>query len=230
MSVEYFLRDKESKDIEKRILLVSVRNLGKNSFGQEILYPDVLWEADPIDVAYKVMDGTHEIVDCTGNPAGILQFMEHLSMDATHYYRILDKDSHYSDILCLCGSTRFYRQFMQIYYEETMSGKIVLMPGFDYRVGPDEHGEKIGIQNILLEDQVGNELGIPNPEKIKRRLDILHMTKISMSNCIYVIDVGGYVGESTKKEIEHATKIECKIRYWSMEKEGAKGGYSSRSE
>ena len=50
-------------------------------------------------------------------------------------------------------------------------------------------------------------------EKTKKMLDEMHKQKIDMSDEIYVINVGGYIGESTKSEIEYA-KRKCKKIYY----------------
>lgn len=41
----------------------------------------------------------------------------------------------------------------------------------------------------------------------------MHKQKIDMSNEIYVINVGGYIGESTKNEIEYAKARGKRISY-----------------
>jgi hypothetical protein len=48
-------------------------------------------------------------------------------------------------------------------------------------------------------------------------LDYVHMKKIEMSDEIFVLDVGGYIGESTAKEIKLATALGKVIRYLSKE-------------
>ena len=50
-------------------------------------------------------------------------------------------------------------------------------------------------------------------EEMKRMLDEMHKQKIDMSDEIYVINVGGYIGESTKSEIEYAKRNSKKISY-----------------
>ena len=50
------------------------------------------------------------------------------------------------------------------------------------------------------------------PEK-KRMLDDLHFQKIDMADEIFVINVGGYIGESTRNEIEYAKKQGKVIKY-----------------
>lgn len=44
-------------------------------------------------------------------------------------------------------------------------------------------------------------------------LDEMHKQKIDMSDEIYVINVGEYIGESTKSEIEYAKTKNKKISY-----------------
>ena len=44
-------------------------------------------------------------------------------------------------------------------------------------------------------------------------LDEMHKQKIDMSDEIYVINFGGYIGESTKTEIEYAKANGKKISY-----------------
>lgn len=49
--------------------------------------------------------------------------------------------------------------------------------------------------------------------KTKEMLDDMHKRKIDMADEIYVINVGGYIGESTRSEIEYAAKTGKAIRY-----------------
>lgn len=101
-------------------------------------------------------------------------------------------------IVCLCGSTRFYEAFQDANYTETMAGKIVLSVGF-YSHSADKcliHGEKIGI----------------TPAE-KEMLDELHKRKIDLADEIFVLNVGGYVGQSTRSEIEYAWKHGKGIRF-----------------
>ena len=48
---------------------------------------------------------------------------------------------------------------------------------------------------------------------MKEMLDNMHKRKIDMADAIYVINVGGYIGESTKSEIEYALKNGKKVYY-----------------
>lgn len=92
-------------------------------------------------------------------------------------------------IVCLCGSTRFYDAFCEANFSETMKGNIVLSVGFyphqDW--ANRQHGQVIGI----------------TPEQ-KIMLDELHKRKIDLADEVLVLNIGGYVGESTRSEIEYA--------------------------
>ena len=44
-------------------------------------------------------------------------------------------------------------------------------------------------------------------------LDNMHKRKIDMADSIYVINVGGYIGESTRSEIDYATRHGKEILY-----------------
>ncbi len=93
-------------------------------------------------------------------------------------------------IITLCGSIKFKDEFVKVQEKLTLDGNIVLTPNFFY--------------NIKKEDI---------DEKTKKMLDEMHKQKIDMSDEIYVINVGGYIGESTKNEIEYAKAKSKKIFY-----------------
>jgi len=99
-------------------------------------------------------------------------------------------------IVCLCGSTRFYTEFQKANYEETMKGNIVLSVGFYPHSSKEAHGETIGI----------------TPDQ-KLELDELHKRKIDLADEVYILNIGGYIGESTKSEIEYAKRAKKNIRY-----------------
>lgn len=99
-------------------------------------------------------------------------------------------------IVCLCGSTRFYQQFQEANYRETMAGRIVLSVGFYPHAVREMHGEEVGITS----DQ-------------KRALDALHKQKINLADEVLVLNVGGYVGDSTRGEVFHAS-ITGKLIRW----------------
>ena len=47
----------------------------------------------------------------------------------------------------------------------------------------------------------------------KQKLNLMHRQKIDMSDEIFVINKDGYIGESTKAEIEYAKLNEKKVSY-----------------
>lgn len=106
-------------------------------------------------------------------------------------------------IVTLCGSTRFYSQFQQANFDETMAGRIVLSVGFypHGKASETAHGESVG---ITAEQKVA--------------LDTLHKQKIDMSDEILVLNVGGYIGDSTKSEIRHAVAAGKTIRWLEPDK------------
>ena len=95
-------------------------------------------------------------------------------------------------IVCLCGSLRFIDQIEQANVTETLAGRIVLTVGASANLG-----------EIELSDEE------------KARIDELHDRKIDLADEILVVDVGGYIGESTRREIEHARSLGRPVRYWS---------------
>jgi hypothetical protein len=100
-------------------------------------------------------------------------------------------------IVCLCGSTRFGEAFHDANLRETLAGNIVLTIGCDRKSDSELFGH-------LSPD----ELFV-----IKEGFDELHLRKIDLADEILVLNVGGYIGESTRKEIAYAFSHHKKIRW-----------------
>jgi len=100
-------------------------------------------------------------------------------------------------IVCLCGSTRFWRQFQRSGLAETLAGHIVL---------------SIGAASGTDDEHFGN---LPPEEycRVKAALDELHLRKIDLADEVLILNVGGYVGESTRREWEYAKAIGKRIRF-----------------
>lgn len=131
----------------------------------------------------------------------------HYSVDCDEYHdlvRDFGGDGPRPRIVVLCGSTRFYDAFQQANYVLTMTGQIVLSVGF-YPHAKAEHGH-------------GEGVGHDSAEKIA--LDELHKRKVDLADEVLVLNVGGYIGESTRGEIEYAEKAGKPIRY--LEPPGAR--------
>lgn len=97
--------------------------------------------------------------------------------------------------ITLCGSTRFFKLFDEVNYKLTMNNYIVL--------------------SIGCHSQSDYCLGIEEIESSKAILDQLHKEKIDLSHQILVLDKDGYIGNSTRSEIDHAVKTNKKIFYYS---------------
>jgi hypothetical protein len=97
-------------------------------------------------------------------------------------------------IVCLCGSTRFKQAWIDWNARLTRKGEIVLA------VGLWGHHERIE----------------PTAEE-KDFLDTLHYRKIDLCDRVFVLDVGGYIGESTRREIAYAEKVGRPVTYLSHE-------------
>lgn len=99
-------------------------------------------------------------------------------------------------IVCLCGSTRFWKTFQDEGLRLTLEGKIVLSIGI---CSPDSEtlAHSTDIEGI----------------KIKQNLDKLHLNKISLADEILVLNVGRYIGESTRNEIAWAIVQNKIIKY-----------------
>lgn len=100
-------------------------------------------------------------------------------------------------IVCLCGSTRFGKAFQRANLEETLNLKIVLS------IGCDMHSD-----SELFAEKSEKEL-----ECIKANLDELHKRKIDLADEVLILNVGGYIGESTASELAYAKAAGKTIRY-----------------
>lgn len=98
--------------------------------------------------------------------------------------------------VCLCGSTRFQEIFNIAERNETLEGKIVLTIGCNMKV------------DKFFEGKISSEL-----QDIKNLLDELHLRKIDMCDEVLILNVEGYIGESTRNELEYARSIGKKIRF-----------------
>ena len=85
----------------------------------------------------------------------------------------------------LCGSLRFKEQFFQAGFDLTRLGYIVLQPGW------------------ASPKLTADASYTPGPEE-KRFLDELHFRRIDIADLVVVVNIGGYVGESTRNEVAYA--------------------------
>lgn len=85
-------------------------------------------------------------------------------------------------VITLCGSTKFKDEFMRVQKDLTLDGNIVISVGLFGHAGDNEVWT----------------------DGAKEMLDDMHKRKIDMADEIFVINVGDYIGESTRSEIEYA--------------------------
>lgn len=98
-------------------------------------------------------------------------------------------------IVTLCGSTRFKDEIHAANARLTMEGNIVISLGvFGHTDMPERDWTTGGSED-------------------KRMLDGLHREKIKLADLIYVVNVDGYVGESTRAEIQYAKSLGLPVRY-----------------
>ncbi len=91
-------------------------------------------------------------------------------------------------VITICGSTRFKDEINKVAHDLTLQNHIVLMPCIFHHADKEE---------------------LTTEEKI--RLDNLHKEKINMSDAIFVVNVDGYIGESTYGEIDWANRMKKQI-------------------
>ena len=94
-------------------------------------------------------------------------------------------------VITLCGSTRFKDAFLETQKRLTLEGNIVISVGLFGHSGDDEVWK----------------------EGTKEMLDNMHKRKIDMSDGIFVINVGGFIGDSTRSEIDYAIRNGKTVEY-----------------
>ncbi len=101
-------------------------------------------------------------------------------------------------VITLCGSTRFKDAFMEVQKQLTLEGNIVISVGLFGHSGDNEVWENMDEGTLT---------------KTKEMLDDMHKRKIDMADEIFVINVNGYIGDSTRSEIAYAQQTGKKVNY-----------------
>ena len=101
-------------------------------------------------------------------------------------------------VITLCGSTKFENEFIKVQRELTLKGNIVISVGFFSHSNDMENWEQMDEETRI---------------NTKKMLGDIHKRKIDMADEIFVINVGGYIGKSTRSEIEYANKTGKKVNY-----------------
>jgi hypothetical protein len=91
--------------------------------------------------------------------------------------------------VCLSGSMRFYPEMIELAQKLTHQGQRVLLPFTSFQ-----------------------EKEILSPEHVQMLAE-MHDKKIAMSQLLCVVCPGGYIGQATRHEIEHARKCNVPVPY-----------------
>ena len=94
-------------------------------------------------------------------------------------------------VITICGSLKFQKEMIQIAEEMELKGNCVLTVIYPTRADKDAYTEAEA-----------------------EMLDKMHKEKIKMSDAILVVDVNGYIGSSTRSEIEFAKNLGKEIMYY----------------
>jgi hypothetical protein len=128
--------------------------------------------------------GIHELAET----AQLMALKEKCRVLSMRLGKRISAEIHRPEVVCLCGSTRFTTAYLEANERLTLAGKIVLT------VALFPHEKAI------------------DPEQ-KRLLDELHLRKIDLADSVLVLNVGGYIGESTQAEIDYANSIGRPVSY-----------------
>lgn len=94
-------------------------------------------------------------------------------------------------IITVCGSLRFIKEMLQIAEKLELEGNSVLLPIYN----PNKNKDAFNSDEILM-------------------LSKMHKEKIKLSDAVLVVNVDGYIGNSTKDEMEFAKKLNKEIIYY----------------
>lgn len=114
-----------------------------------------------------------------------------MPLDSINYGDYDPEEGKLPEIVCLCGSTRFHQLFDDWNKHFTLKGKIVLSIGC-----VTSSDEKLNLS-----------------QEQKDFLDELHKRKIDLADSVFIINKEGYIGESTRSEINYALKHNKPVRY-----------------
>lgn len=94
-------------------------------------------------------------------------------------------------IITVCGSLKFKNEIMKITEKMELQGNCMISPIYPTNKDKDSYSDK----EILI-------------------IDKMHKEKIKISDAILVVDINGYIGNSTKSEIEYAKSLNKEIIYY----------------
>jgi hypothetical protein len=96
-------------------------------------------------------------------------------------------------VITVCGSLRYIKEMMEISEKMEFEGNCILVPIYNFtRKSKDEYSEEELEMLVKMQKE-----------------------RIKMSDAILVVDVNGYIGESTSREIEYAKLLDKSIIFYS---------------
>lgn len=113
-------------------------------------------------------------------------------------------------IVCICGSTRFADFHAIKKWELEKDGKTICLM-INYL--PEWYAKEQGWKGLA---HFGEQSGL------KELLDELHLRKIDLADELFIINLDGYIGESTRREIEYAKSKGKPVHYWCQDEQEKK--------
>jgi len=101
-------------------------------------------------------------------------------------------------VICLCGSTRFTEEMLVTQWNFTKQGHVVL----SWCALPDTYMKVYG-----------DKAHVGDKEGVKDLVDWVHKRKIDLADEVFVLNIGGYIGESTKSEVIYAREHGKVVRF-----------------
>lgn len=144
-------------------------------------------------------------IELQGNDNSVEEFQRQTDENAMKFIsnlQIPDTKRNFPEIVVLCGSTRFFQLFNQYNQDFTLKGKIVLS------IGNHASSDKEIFSHPKFIDKI---------EKHKIELDELHKRKIDLADRVFVINKNGYIGDSTRSEINYAIEHNKPVEYMEVQ-------------
>lgn len=93
-------------------------------------------------------------------------------------------------VVTMCGSMKFNRQMREIARKlETKNGWAVIQCVYSKKSDKFDNVEEM------------------------KNIELAHYKKIEVADAIYVVNIGGYIGEATRRAIDYAKKLGKEIYY-----------------
>jgi hypothetical protein len=109
--------------------------------------------------------------------------------------RPMDHPQSDARVITLCGSTKFKDEINAENARLTREGNLVVSLGMFGHVDYPDYDWSTDASDL------------------KRTLDAIHFQKIRLADAVHVVNVGGYVGESTAREIEYARSLGKQVSF-----------------